>query len=68
MAAVGNLTPLSCFCSTEFRPAFFAMTPLNDCKRCGGMGWVEEHVFTGYNDKECTRCGWSRRAHWKKED
>ena len=65
MATIDKLTPLMCFCAVNFRPVFFSMTPLNDCKRCDGWGWVEEHEFTGDDEKECTVCGWSKRAHWE---
>ncbi len=56
-------SPVMCFCATAFRPVFFSMTLLNDCTRCDGWGWVEEHEFTGDED-DCTICGWSRVGHW----
>ena len=52
-----------CFCAVYFRPIVFSMSTLNDCTRCDGRGWVEEHEFTSDGDI-CTVCGWSRVGHW----
>ena len=57
---------MMCACVLAFRPTLLAMTPLNDCERCGGTGWVREHEYTGDED-ECTVCGQGRVPHWTKE-
>lgn len=52
-----------CACALAFRPTLLAMSTLNDCELCGGLGWVEEHEYTGDGDM-CTICGWNRVGHW----
>lgn len=63
MATVDEEKTVMCFCASRLRPMFLSMTPLNDCMRCGGTGWVGEHEFTG--DDVCTVCGFSKVAHWE---
>lgn len=59
-----KLRPVMCFCTMAFRPTLLSLTPLNQCTRCDGMGWVEEHEFTGDDENDCVVCGWSKVAHW----
>lgn len=56
-----------CACTPAFRPTLLSMTELNDCTRCDGRGWVEEHEYEG-TDEECTICGWGYIGHWHKGD
>jgi hypothetical protein len=63
-ASATDVRPVMCACVLRVRPMVLSLLlgeVVNDCPRCGGVGWVANHDFCG--KALCEVCGWPKETH-----